>query len=58
MALRMSLKLVICVCVQPDFIWLQTACFKRFLKQPVDICIVDDSRTEELSKKIKEVAEA
>lgn len=54
MAIRMTAKFVICVCVQPDFISLQTACFKRFLKQSFDICIVDDSRTEELSQQIKE----
>ena len=49
-----SCKLVICVCVEPDFISLQTDSFKRFLKQSVDFCIVDDSRTSELSQKIRD----
>ena len=46
-------KFVICVCVHPEFISLQTACFKHFLKQPFEMCIVDDSRTDELSEQIK-----
>jgi hypothetical protein len=55
-SLRVSCKFVICVCVHPEFISLQTACFRRFLKQPFEMCIVDDSRTEELSEQIKAVA--
>jgi len=52
-----SCKLVICVCVQPKFISLQIESFKRFLKQTVDFCIVDDSKTDELSQEIKAACE-
>ena len=52
-----SCKLIICVCVLPEFISLQVACFRRFLKQTVDFCFVDDSKTDELSARIRAVCE-
>lgn len=52
-----SCKLVICICVLPEFISLQVACFKRFLKESVDFCYVDDSKNEQLSLRIKEECE-
>ena len=51
-------KFVICVCVQPEFIRLQAEAFRKFLKQSFDFCIVDDSRTPELSQQIRAVCEA
>lgn len=50
-------KLVVCVCVCPEFINLQVASLRKFMKQPFDYCVVDDSKEESISLQIKKVCE-
>jgi hypothetical protein len=51
-------KLVICVCAHPELLLFQAASLKKFLKQPVDLCIVDDSKDEATSSEFKRISDA
>jgi hypothetical protein len=50
-------KLVICVCTHPELILYQVASLRRFLKQSFDYCVVDDSKTEEISQAIQYICQ-
>lgn len=50
-------KLVVCVCAHPELLPYQAATLKKFLKQPVDLCIVDDSKDATTSAEFKQICE-
>ncbi len=48
-------KFVVCVCAHPELMVYQVACLRRFLKQSFDYCVVDDSKTLDVSEAIKAI---